>query len=141
MAFSPDGNVLAAVPLGAGDSYPNLVIWDVDTLQPVQTLVGHTESIYSFAWANNDRLATVSFDHTIRLWDVPTGQTTRIINVDLIRRLEWYPDDENLYVIDIEDNKTVINVSTGDSIEFELPPPVITVTPSPTANQTVQPPS
>jgi WD40 repeat protein len=135
IAFSPDGNTLATVAVTGGNPYTNLAIWDVDTLQLDQTLIGHTDSIYRLAWANNERIATVSFDRTIRVWDVPTGQTIRVIPVDLVHQIEWYPDDENLYVID---HKIVVNVLTGDAVEFEFPSslPMPTNTPPPTATFT-----
>ena len=125
--FTPDGSIFAVVS-ESDDS--QVVVWNVDTLQAAQTLVGHSDRIYELAWADNNRLATVSFDRTIRIWDVSSGQTTRIIPVDLISQLEWYPDDERLYVIDIENNKTVVNTLTGEVVEFELLPSSPTLTPT-----------
>ncbi|HEY9628209.1 MAG TPA: hypothetical protein V6C84_12990 [Coleofasciculaceae cyanobacterium] len=89
--FSLDGQLLAT---NNGDN--TVKIWDVspvytalpsDSNSPkpipfsiprLRTLKGHTGRIYGMAFLTDDRLITGSEDHTIRLWDVATGQCLRI---------------------------------------------------------------
>ena len=69
--FSPDGQRLALasadhsaaiVPLAGG---------------PIQRLRGHTGPVYIAAFAPDDRLVTVSMDHSARIWE-PDGSSTRV---------------------------------------------------------------
>ena len=85
VAFSPDGKTLA----GGGGGYSGwndglIWLWDVDTGQLKATLKGHRASedyyadegrVRSVAFSSDGEiLASGSEDHTIRLWDVETGQ-------------------------------------------------------------------
>jgi WD40 repeat protein len=57
-------------------------LWNADTRQLVQTLQGHTGSLYSLVWLPQQcasLLVTSSGDKTIRLWEIATGKSTRII--------------------------------------------------------------
>jgi WD40 repeat protein len=121
MAFSPDGEYLAGVSIAMGAPYDELVIWDVDTLQTTWLLSGHSATIYDFAWANPNRIATVSFDRTIRIWNISTEQTILTINVPLIHQLEWYPDEETLFVNGFDSTETLTNIITGESLAYEFP--------------------
>ena len=68
VAFSPDGINLA---VGWGSWKNNQVqLLDTKTLQPRETLVGHTEEITDLAFSSDGRtLASASWDGTILLWE------------------------------------------------------------------------
>lgn len=85
VAFSPDGSVLA---IGSG-SWKNsrVQLLDTATLQPRETLVGHTEDITDLSLSSDGRtLASASCDGTILLWEIqpeaPTGQIPEDVNGD-----------------------------------------------------------
>src|SRR5438093_309591 len=70
-----------------------------DTIPPGftlrHTLRGHKGIINRIAWSPDGRvLASGSFDHAIRLWDVQTGQALRTLkgHSGWINRVTWSPD-------------------------------------------------
>jgi len=78
IAFSPDGAILAS-----GRSDRTIRLWEVATGRCLNILEGHTSGITSVVFSALPRtdasavlrciLASSSFDETIRLWDVQTG--------------------------------------------------------------------
>lgn len=69
LAFSPDGQVLAA---GAANDN-KIRFWQVKTGQPLGTLVGHSGMVAELAFSpDGKRLASSSYDQTICLWELQT---------------------------------------------------------------------
>ena len=43
------------------------------TRTPLQTLAGHKEAVAGLVWLDSQELASVSWDHTIKIWDLELG--------------------------------------------------------------------
>ncbi len=72
--YSPNGKQIA---FGRGD---NLQLWDTQSGQLSLNLIGHTRDIYSAAYSpSGQQIASGSDDHTVRLWDVASGQCQEVI--------------------------------------------------------------
>jgi len=69
MEFSPDGKTIAS----SDDNV--VVIHDVNSGRFIQSLQGHSDSVYALDWSPDGALlATGSADETVILWDANTGQ-------------------------------------------------------------------
>ena len=75
MAFSPDSQLLA-VAMFAG----NLQVFDLTTETMLFDLKGHTSTVFRLSFNHTGtELISVSFDGTVRVWDMQTGLETLII--------------------------------------------------------------
>jgi WD40 repeat protein len=73
VAVSPDGRYVAT---GAQDKTAK--VWDAQTGELVQTLVGHSEILFGIAFSpDGTKLLTGSLDDTARLWDLASGKEIR----------------------------------------------------------------
>lgn len=80
-AFSPDGDLLA-VAIGS-----TVLIGEAATGQPLRVLRGHTGIVTSVAFSpDGGRLASVSSDGSIRVWEVASGRELRRLE-DRIRSM------------------------------------------------------
>jgi WD40 repeat protein len=64
------GRITGDAPLAA-DNAPRL--WDSATGRIVRTFDGHTDAVFQMVVQGN-RLITTSYDQTVRIWDVATGE-------------------------------------------------------------------
>ena len=76
IAFSPDGKQLAIVQC----DQTTIALWDMENQHIVETLRGHTDTIWSLAFSpDGTLLASGSEDQTARLWRVESGECHAII--------------------------------------------------------------
>ncbi|KAF9439113.1 hypothetical protein BGZ76_011351 [Entomortierella beljakovae] len=92
ISFSHDGKYLASA---SQDS--RIIIWNLETFEPLSTLEGHANEVARCAWSPNDsQLLTAGFDKTVKLWDVQSAtlRSTFQRHNDAVTCLEWLPDGE-----------------------------------------------
>jgi WD40 repeat protein len=141
VTFSPGGSTLASGSCGKFDGdtcvQGEIILWDMNTRQPIGKLSGHSAIVKSLAFSPDGRtLASGSVDKTIILWDVKTGQ---ILGQQLsghtgaINGLVFSPDgktlasgsyDSTVILWDVKNQKAIVTLS-GHSL------PIISVAFSP----------
>jgi WD40 repeat protein len=73
--FSPDSKTLASI-----DSA--FRFWDMQTGKRMDRTFGHEEAIAELAFSpGGERLASIGFDRTLRIWDPKTGKQVRVQDV------------------------------------------------------------
>ncbi|KAK4785052.1 hypothetical protein SAY86_001741 [Trapa natans] len=93
--FSSDGKLLAS-----GGHDKKAVLWFTDTLKPKTTLEEHTSMITDVRFSPSmSRLATSSFDKTVRVWDADNpGYTLRTFmgHNETVASLDFHPNKDDL---------------------------------------------
>ncbi len=76
----------------------HVLLWDVATRSVVRRFSGHAGNVSTIAFSSDgSRLASGGSDHTLRLWDVASGQPLKILGVtDIVQRVVFSPDDKRL---------------------------------------------
>jgi WD40 repeat protein/class 3 adenylate cyclase len=94
-ALSPDGR---SVAVATGDD-PLVTIFDVQSAEPRFELRGHSYPVGSISWdADGRRIATGSFDSSVRIWDGRTGR----LEIELLGHsgtvisVDWSPNGSRL---------------------------------------------
>jgi len=58
--------------------YKDITVLNINTLETIKVLKGHTEGVNHVLALPNERLASCSYDETIRVWDVKSGEVLRV---------------------------------------------------------------
>ncbi|MBD2460345.1 pentapeptide repeat-containing protein [Oscillatoria sp. FACHB-1407] len=120
ITFSPDGQLLAT-----GDTSGKIHLWFVDTRDHYLTLSGHTDWVYSVAFApptapggRSHLLASGGEDGTVRLWNLTTGQCLKVLqgHGDWVRSLVFSPDGQLLASGSLDQTIRLWNPITGETL-------------------------
>ena len=65
--------------LASASADNTVIVWDLESGQPAQSLQGHTLRINSVAWLRDGRLASASADNTVIVWDLESGQPAQTL--------------------------------------------------------------
>lgn len=121
VAFSPDGQQLAgAVETGF---FPEARVWNTATGEQLFTLNGHQGDILSVVYAPvGRRLATTSWDHSVKIWDSSTGKELRTIrgHREAVTDAAFSPDGLQLATAGWDGTVKVWDVATGQE-RFSCP--------------------
>ena len=113
VAFSPDGHRFAVA------SDIGIWLYDVATSRELALLTGHTRGINAVAFSpNSTKLASGSYDNTVKVWDVSTGEniTTLEGHTSWIFSVAFSPDGTTIASGSYDNTVKVWDVSTGENI-------------------------
>ncbi|KAJ5708179.1 hypothetical protein N7488_007980 [Penicillium malachiteum] len=85
----------------------------------LQTLEGHSSSVYSIAWSpDGSRLASGSSDNTVRVWDPTTGQSVSTLegHGSSVYSIAWSPDGSRLASGSDDKIVRIWDPATGQSV-------------------------
>ncbi|MCG9129429.1 T9SS type A sorting domain-containing protein [Candidatus Poribacteria bacterium] len=101
VAISPDGKTIASggrlghsINGWFADDF-SIKLWDVDSDEPIRTLIGHYSDIYHLSFSKDGSILTSSSDGDIILWDVKTGNPLWTLGGDRdnpMGRITFSPD-------------------------------------------------
>lgn len=104
---------------GSGSNDTTIRIWQPDRgdyKSSSASLRGHTGRVVSLVWhpSNPERLATVSEDKTLRIWDIRQGKAISTVPVpDSPLNVTWSPDAQYIVVGNKVNILTIINAEAG----------------------------
>ncbi len=95
-------------------------MWDVSTGQCIQTLKGHSSSIYSTAFSPDGCiLASGCDDQSVKLWDINTGRCLKSLggHTELVWSVAFSPLGEILASGSQDDTIKIWDINTSECIK------------------------
>lgn len=121
-SWNASKNILTAITMTSdnkyvitGDSEGKINIWDVDTGNHIQELVGHSKHITTLTLSpDNTILASGSWDQNVYLWDVKTGETLHIFchHLQTISSIRFSSDGKQLSIGSWDGKVSIWNLET-----------------------------
>ncbi len=122
LRFSPKGDLLA-VGGGQPSAKGDIRLYQTTDWKLLAVLRGHDDVVFSLAYSpDGTRLASASFDHSVRMWDVKSHATLKEYHhhSDFVYAVAFSPDgkrlvsaskDRTVQLFDIETGKTIFTFS------------------------------
>ncbi len=112
-ALSPDGKTLATA------GYDRMIlIWNLDSLKPVQTLKDHTDAVYALAFSpQGTTLASASADRTVKLWNLASGKRGKTLSdaTAELYALAYSPDGSTVFAAGVDRSIRAWRVAGNDA--------------------------
>jgi WD40 repeat protein/DNA-binding SARP family transcriptional activator len=121
--WSPDGTrILSGCLFG---SLEGAYVWDAATGQPLVHFAKHTDGIAGPGWSpDGKRIATGSWDNTVRIWDAETGEELLVFtgHADSVFDARWSPDGSRILSGDESGMVRIWDPETGVEVyRFQVP--------------------
>ncbi|CAF3523688.1 unnamed protein product [Fusarium graminearum] len=108
----------------SGSSDNNIKIWDVETLSCKHTLAGHTDTIGTMLFLDDERLGSASSDHTVIIWNFQTGARLHTLSGHTywVSSLVFLPESELLITGSYDGTVRTWNIGTDhhDNDSFQV---------------------
>ncbi|OLE53306.1 MAG: hypothetical protein AUG51_13600 [Acidobacteria bacterium 13_1_20CM_3_53_8] len=119
IAFSPDGQYLAAGDWGGNGTHGKVIVWQAngENFTPIQSLTTQlTSSIYSLAFSpDSQTIAAGGVDDELWLWHLPDGSLTQSISVNFNNAI-WniiFSDNNTIFVGGAKNVSDILRASDG----------------------------
>jgi WD40 repeat protein len=122
-SWSLDGTRVASSC--AFGSLEGATVWDAATGEPLAHFDRHTDSIAKPDWSpDGARIATASWDRTVRIWDAETGEELLVFtgHADNLHRARWSPDGRRIASCGESGMVRIWDANTGVEVyHFQVP--------------------
>ena len=96
MSLSPDGKTVAAGHFPTDPERPGtLRLWDIQNQKLVREFAGHTREVTYVSFSSDGkRLVSSSFDRTVRVWDIATGNEVKQFACGSLMECAYFVDGD-----------------------------------------------